>query len=766
MRLYKKNNKIFIRFLLSYVLVIGIILLVVNFAYYITIKAVEDNTIRQNLSILEYNSDIVDQQLREIENLVLQISLKPSVMRMINMGKIKEGSPDLFKSWALYEEMKPYRLANSFITELYVYFDESETIVTPQYFHTSLSRYYGVFFQYDGMSLEQWRQEYLNVLHINHYIPARKVCFAKTDMRVITYINTLPLSLPQINKGAIIALINEEKLGESLRPLREGSKGWVYIRDADGNIMASFGNYPGDEYAVDLDGMQGARTMTVAGTKMMVSYTTSGANGWQYISVMPIEEIMAEVQAVKVMVYFINMLALAVGVLMAVYLTYRNFKPVKSLVRMVSGMVGEAQQGNEFEYLGIALKRLSCSNSELQDRLKAQASQLSGNFIDRLLKGGFNTQGEIDEMKSHSRLDIGGNFYCVVLLHINGMKEGLADNKLDEYSLTRIILKNEFRPYIRYDCQVYDISESEITLLLFTDHKVQQEFQEYLADMVRDTKRNLTEQYGIDVVYAVGSTVADIQQVHQSFVDARQAFDFYLYKDGGPVNWYSDILPGQGSYYYPLHLESRLIGMCKAGSVQGLSKVMNDLYRENFINRELPIRMLQLLVHNICATQVKLLDQVHIAHTPCMPDESLESLGDLDQAFMDLSDSFQKICIKLSEQRNDKSSTLKVDMLDFIEKNYMNSSLRLAELAGMRGYSESRLYHVFQEMTGSTFSDYLEMVRMKYAVRLLLNSSLSIKEVAEMTGYNNDHSFRRAFKRNHGIGPTEYRAINPVVDRS
>ena len=83
--------------------------------------------------------------------------------------------------------------------------------------------------------------------------------------------------------------------------------------------------------------------------------------------------------------------------------------------------------------------------------------------------------------------------------------------------------------------------------------------------------------------------------------------------------------------------------------------------------------------------------------------------------------------------------------------------LSLAGLALHFGVTGSYLSTIFKKQMGTTFSAYLEQVRIQQAERLLAERKLTIDEIAARVGYTNSDSFRRAYKRARGISPSQYK---------
>ena len=64
---------------------------------------------------------------------------------------------------------------------------------------------------------------------------------------------------------------------------------------------------------------------------------------------------------------------------------------------------------------------------------------------------------------------------------------------------------------------------------------------------------------------------------------------------------------------------------------------------------------------------------------------------------------------------------------------------------------------LFCKSIGVSFREYLNMLRLKYACRLLLSSDLSVKEIAYASGYQTNGHFLRLFKKQLHMTPSEYK---------
>ena len=65
--------------------------------------------------------------------------------------------------------------------------------------------------------------------------------------------------------------------------------------------------------------------------------------------------------------------------------------------------------------------------------------------------------------------------------------------------------------------------------------------------------------------------------------------------------------------------------------------------------------------------------------------------------------------------------------------------------------------HLFSSKLGLRFNDYVNSLRINEACRLLLGSDHSVTDVSEAVGFNTLRTFNRAFTKQMGVSPTEYR---------
>ena len=92
--------------------------------------------------------------------------------------------------------------------------------------------------------------------------------------------------------------------------------------------------------------------------------------------------------------------------------------------------------------------------------------------------------------------------------------------------------------------------------------------------------------------------------------------------------------------------------------------------------------------------------------------------------------------------------------LSFIEADIGNSALCPELVAKQVHVSEAHFIRVFHILTGFTLSEYIRNRRLCIAGEQL-NSGRSVLDTAYNVGYESPEAFSKAFKRFHGVSPSE-----------
>ncbi len=108
------------------------------------------------------------------------------------------------------------------------------------------------------------------------------------------------------------------------------------------------------------------------------------------------------------------------------------------------------------------------------------------------------------------------------------------------------------------------------------------------------------------------------------------------------------------------------------------------------------------------------------------------------------------------EQEKDVQLTYVEKAETYIGTNY-SYPITVEDVASYVGISRSHLFRSFQTYMGKSPKEYLSEYRIKQACHLLKETGLSISAIAYSVGFENNLYFSKAFRKQKGTSPTEYR---------
>lgn len=101
-------------------------------------------------------------------------------------------------------------------------------------------------------------------------------------------------------------------------------------------------------------------------------------------------------------------------------------------------------------------------------------------------------------------------------------------------------------------------------------------------------------------------------------------------------------------------------------------------------------------------------------------------------------------------------------MIDWVEYNISNNP-KLEDMANHVGYSEYYCSSKFREFTGITFKKYVLKRKLTLAANSLLMTDEKILNIALDYGFSSNEAFSRAFLKEYGYSPKDYRLKKPYV---
>jgi len=102
------------------------------------------------------------------------------------------------------------------------------------------------------------------------------------------------------------------------------------------------------------------------------------------------------------------------------------------------------------------------------------------------------------------------------------------------------------------------------------------------------------------------------------------------------------------------------------------------------------------------------------------------------------------------------------DAISIVKAEYAQD-LSLDHIAHRVASSRRQLQRAYKEIGHTTFREHLAAVRMDRAAELLSHPGLTVREIAHRVGYRQPAQFAKAFRRHHGVAPSDYRHAHRIA---
>lgn len=109
-------------------------------------------------------------------------------------------------------------------------------------------------------------------------------------------------------------------------------------------------------------------------------------------------------------------------------------------------------------------------------------------------------------------------------------------------------------------------------------------------------------------------------------------------------------------------------------------------------------------------------------------------------------------------QSSDSRSALETQVFNYIVNHY--ADLSLEQVAAHFHFSVPYCSKLIKKISGQSFSDLQENIRLQQSENLLLYTQMSVADISDKIGYKNPETFIRMFKRHRRMTPSRFRKLN------
>ncbi|MEF2245278.1 MULTISPECIES: AraC family transcriptional regulator [unclassified Paenibacillus] len=560
------------------------------------------------------------------------------------------------------------------------------------------------------------------------------------DTSVLTYVYALPSrnNLTSI-AGYLYLDIDIGYLTQTMELALNSPQTQLYVFDEHGTPIVGNEHY-NEEMTIVKNAVNdmlsnepahGNITTRINDNVISVLSSNESAHTWTYAVVRPMESFLLSANKMKHQVWAACMAALLVGILIAFLLSRHFYMPLKKLLYSIRDLYnGPAQvtEGTEYNAIHHMLKFIDLNLLKMKDEVRIR--QLAG------LVTGQQTAASFDQMPA---IPLECSYVAAYIVTEPEGGEALCYFIKERTSLASEVIK---------------LSAAEWVLLGF--------IYEDINDTIASLKAELYALHAIsDIPFAagIGSIADSIDDIHRTYEDAKHAYRYTFLQGRTAIVLYEEVSVDKKPILsvelsYPI-LQNKMLAGNASEVEQWFNHSKAELSSQNISIDAIELACLRLgTIISQIANEQKLGGMfsalnIHDQMKHCT----------LDEMVLVLKEQAISIAEYMNESRNDNHAEKMNELKQFM-KEHLAEDLSLESLAARVHLSSNYVSTLFGTITGESFSEYLNRVRLECAADMLVDQiKLTVAEVAVSVGYRNSQYFCTRFKAKYGITPLQYRNL-------
>ncbi|MFV0361800.1 MAG: response regulator [Suipraeoptans sp.] len=396
--------------------------------------------------------------------------------------------------------------------------------------------------------------------------------------------------------------------------------------------------------------------------------------------------------------------------------------------------------------------------NKLKEELNQNAEYIKEKALYSLVLGQ-NSRAAL-ECLDYFGVDLHNGIYQTAVIDCSPDGEHARGNK--EHELERIIKSLKCKRTIARYAAEYEgiyVFSADTKMINLLNNNTEIDFDEFCETM----RCQIEDELNNSLYIGVGNRYGEIGQIKHSFHEALEALAYWYAIGDSHTVCFEDICMYSTANRVSIDEEilHKFSFLVRSGMVEDVSKLMNELFTEmknNGISKDdatvFAVKLLMEVLpvfRDITESSRGVKQDIASVTTKIMAQPNLNDLQ------MYLTNTMVNITNVINETFRDKADGIVDNVVSYINENYMDEELSLADIAKKYFVNSSYLSRIFKEKVGKPFRDYLFEVRMGNAKRLFEQSDLKAYEVSVKCGIKDPSYFSVCFKKYTGKSVNQYK---------
>ncbi|MCD9022469.1 helix-turn-helix domain-containing protein [Cohnella silvisoli] len=736
----------FNRLLLSYLPVFFIIFLSLLLMTYLTISELSRKSAEKANEALSHNiMKLVDKTLDEIDSMMLYEIQNNERIKLFYSEKApnERNYADLQAA----SELKELLLKNPMIDSIYLYRTSDQTVLTSSAL-TTLDAFADK--QYLGLTVSS-KQPY------DWTFRSQRVSGQEEPIISLAKIADL------FDYSIMVVNIRPESLRKVMQSMVYTKTTFVELTDRNDRFIVS----------TETDRKPDVTHPSKYTQAKVLSEAVSDLTGWTFRSGNHGGTIVEFVSSLFYIWMGLGFVIVVAGVLWLIYVSRRNYKPIRSLMNRLSNVrpmpVEENATGkvDEFQLIETTIEGLLDESNMLQEQHQKNMVYRKRHLFLSMMEGNAGSQPNVwlEELKQLG-MDAKVTATVVALAEIDDYAEFERQYRNDQHLLKHVLSKvvQEMSENKRYTVWTEWIDHCRLAILAIFRH--QEDGEQEMVLFCEALRQWVEENLDFTVTIGVGRQTDGLERISESFRDAIAAVGFK------PSLGYNRIIElvhvlsrPKGELFKQLQCIRALSQSFRAGDKEWERhyQEMYDNIQDQLYSYDDLYNLMQVLIGHLQKEMAELPEEMYRIWNEDTHGALLNALKrneKLDDKFNEFRSILQEAQIRIGELRESKSThQLVFQVKDYISDNSHNPNLSLMQLSEEFRLNASYLSRLFKEAFGVKFVEYVTSIRMEKAERLLVDTEDAIQDIGRAVGYEQSMTFIRVFKKHTGITPGQYRKM-------
>ncbi len=768
-----KKHSIIITWILSLVIIVALPIILSTIIYFQAEKTLENQINRSNVYMLEQLRNNMDEIFGQMERLSIDIAYNTRISEFMSISGSLENT-HIYDINKIIKDLKVYSLNYKHIDNFYIFFSNTDVILTPSFMSDSKS-FYDLFHKNDNMSYLQWKDIIVNRPSM-HYMTMIRRGDNNTNIKTTSFSMHIPVQSTK-RIATLVVMIDESSLLDEIKNVEHHEESGIFIMDKNNNVLLKNNtriDIPKvlikkiENEAFDIQNGQ-AYNHRLDKQKYTALYILSQTKRLKYLLIMPTKVLWEKLHYVRSLMVISIIICLLIGSIAIYYFIKKNYNPIDKIMEMLRKNSGghDNKYSNEFDFIESAISYTLDNSQDMAKKMKQQSFLIRDSVLLRLLKGRLDTKVPIENSLASVEIQLVSNYFAVMVMQIEDFNELFKEDVNlgfnERIDLIKFIMTNIIEELINENNLGFmtEIDSMMVCLVnIKSDNLVN--WKRELSKVIEQAHKAIVDNFNVNYTVSISNIHDNIEAISQALQEALYVTEYKQIMGLEDTLYYDDIQEvNETIYYYPMLIEQQLVNQIKIGDYEKTKKLLEQIFNKNFENKNLSPKIAKYLMFAVANTIIKAINEINIDYLSNDKSvniiEQLVDCKNINEMHLIIENIVRGICDSIAEVKENSNNEIVDSAKSFIYENYQNINLSIGLVGEQLKLTPYYVSKLFKEQEGESMQDFINKYRIEKAKDLMNISDYTIEQIAQKVGYASTRTFIRAFNKLEGIAPGKYK---------